>query len=81
MSKNVVWWVGIKNTDLSKKYGGFDYFEYSKKSWEYWCKKNDVLFVPFEKPVKEDLHRYRVNWQKAMYVFDELDRMKKIMHF
>jgi hypothetical protein len=76
MSKNVVWWIGIKNPSLSEKYGGFDYFEYSRKSWEYWCKKNDVLFVPFEKPVKEDLHRYRVNWQKAMYVFDELDRME-----
>jgi len=72
--KNVVWWVGIKNSDLSDKYGGFGYFEYSRKSWEYWCEKNDVLFVPFEEPTEQDLVKYRVNWQKAIFVFDELDK-------
>ena len=74
MAKNVVWWVGVKNEDLADKYGGFDYFEYSRKTWEYWCKKNDVLFVPFEEPVEKDLFKFRVNWQKAMFVFDEMDR-------
>jgi hypothetical protein len=75
MSKqNVVWWIGIKNEELSDKYGGFDYFEYSRKTWESWCKKNDVLFVPFEEPVEENLFKYRVNWQKAIFVFDEMDR-------
>ena len=74
MSKNVVWWIGVKNEELSDKYGGFDYFEYSRKTWEYWCKKNDVLFVPFEEPVEKDLFKFRINWQKAMFVFDEMDR-------
>ena len=74
-TKNVVWWTGILNPDHNEKYGGYEYFEYSKMSWEYWCKKNDVLFVPFEKPVEDDLIKYRVNWQKAIFVFDELDRM------
>ena len=74
MSKNVVWWVGVKNKDFSSKYGGFDYFEYSRKSWEYWCKRNDVLFVPFEDPVEKDLFKFRINWQKAIFVFDELNR-------
>ena len=59
--KNVVWWVGMKNKDLSDKYGGFEYFEYSRKTWEYWCKKNDVLFVPFEEPVEKDIFKFRVN--------------------
>ena len=74
MKKIVVWWIGVKNKDLSNKYGGFDYFEYSKKSWKYWCKKNDVLFIPFEDPVEKDLFKFRINWQKAIFVFDELDK-------
>ena len=74
MKKNVIWWVGVNNKNLSDKYGDFKYFEYSRKTWEYWCKKNDILFVPFEKPVEEDLFKFRVNWQKAIFVFDELER-------
>ena len=30
------------------KYGGWEWMDISRKTWEYWCKKNDVLFVPFE---------------------------------
>ena len=37
--KNVIWWVGIVNPEHKEKYGGYDYFEYSKKTWEYWSKK------------------------------------------
>ena len=75
MKKNVVWWIGVVNPEHNDKYGGYEYFEYSRKTWEYWCKKNDVLFVPFEKPVKKHLFKYRVNWQKLIYVFDELERL------
>ena len=74
MKKNVIWWPAVKNKDHSDKYGNFDYFEYSRKTWEFWCKKNDVLFVPFEEPVEQDLYEYRINWQKAIFVFDELER-------
>ena len=74
MSKNVIWWVGVKNEQYSEKYGGWEWLDYSRKTWEYWCKKNDVLFVPFEEPVEEDLFKFRVNWQKAIFVFDELKR-------
>ena len=56
------------------KYGGYDYFQYSRKTWEYWCERNDCLFVPFTEPVEEDLFRYRINWQKAIFLFDELER-------
>ena len=75
MKKNVIWWIGVINPEHKDKYGGYDYFQYSRKTWEYWCKKNDVLFVPFENPVEEDLFKFRVNWQKIIYVFDELERM------
>ena len=75
MKKNIVWWPAIKNSDHNEKYGGYDYFKYSRKTWEYWCKKNNCLFIPFEIPVEKDLNKFRVNWQKAIFVFDELDRM------
>lgn len=72
--KNVVWWIGVKNDKYAEKYGGWEWVDISRKTWEYWCKKNDVIFVPFEKPIEEDLTRFRINWQKAIFVFDELER-------
>ena len=74
MSKNVVWWPAVRNPDHVDKYGGYEYFQYSRATWEYWCERNDCLFVPFEEPVESDLIDFRVNWQKAIFVFDELER-------
>ena len=74
MSKNVIWWTAIVNPNHTEKYGGFGYFEYSKKAWEYWCKKNDCIFVDLTEPVEKDLNQFRPNWQKAIFVFDELER-------
>ena len=54
MKKNVIWWPALKNPNHLDKYGGCDYYEYSKKSWEYWCKKNDCIFVPFTEPIHDD---------------------------
>ena len=74
MKKNIVWWPAVVNDEHKDKYGGYDYFEYSRKTWEYWCEKNDVLFIPFTEPVEKDLFKYRVNWQKIIFLFDELER-------
>lgn len=74
MKKNIIWWTGIVNSDHNDKYGGFEYFEYSKNTWKYWCEKNNCEFVEFTKPVEEDLFKFRVNWQKALFCFDELDK-------
>jgi len=74
MKKNIIWWPAIVHNELKDKYGQYDYFKYSRKTWEYWCKKNDVLFVPFVEPVENDLFKFRPNWQKAIFVFDELER-------
>ena len=68
---NVVFWTGI-HTDLSNKYGGFDWMEYSKRTWQYWCKKNNVTFVAFEEPYT-DISKHRANWQKAIHCWDILD--------
>ena len=73
MSKNVVFWVGVKNQHYSEKYGGWEWMDISRKTWEYWCKKHDVIFFPFEKPIDDDLVNYRINWQKSIYCFDLLD--------
>ena len=74
MKKDVVFWVGIKNEQYSEKYGGWEWMDISRKSWEYWCKVNGVLFISFEEPIEQDLTKFRVNWQKAIFVFDELER-------
>ena len=73
MKKNVIFWVGVKNQTYSEKYGGWDWMDISRKTWEYWCDKNDVVFFPMEKPIDEDLVKYRINWQKSIYCFDLLD--------
>ena len=73
MKKNVVFWIGVKNKKYSDKYGGWEWMDITRKSWEYWCKKHDVIFFPMEKPVKENLTKFRINWQKAIYCFDILD--------
>ena len=75
MKKNIVWLPMIVHQDNTEKYGGYGYFEYIRKSWEYWCERNDCLLVPFIQPVQDDLFRFRPNWQKIMYVFDILDDM------
>ena len=72
MKKNVVFWPALKNEEHADKYGGFDYFEYSRKTIEYWCKKYDVIFVPYEEPTEKDFVRFRPQWQKILFVFDEL---------
>ena len=72
--KNVVWWAGVKTSEFNSKYGGHDWIEISKRSWQYWCKQNDVEFVAFEEPIEKDVRRFRINWQKSIFVFDELER-------
>ena len=74
MKKNIVWWPAVVNKDHTDKYGGYDYFQYSRKTWEYWCKRNNCEFVAFTEPIEKDLNRYRINWQKILFVFDELEK-------
>ena len=72
--KNVVWWPAVRNPDHDDKFGGYEYFQYSRNTWEYWCKKNDVLFVPFEEPVEQEqnlfVHGYPVSQKPFNPMFD-----------
>ena len=38
--------------------------------------KHDVIFAEFVDPIEEDLFEFRANWQKPIFVFDELERRK-----
>ena len=72
MKQNVIFWTGIKNNSLSTKYGGFEWMDYSRQSWQYWCDKNNVELITFEEPYS-DITTHRANWQKAIHCWDILD--------
>tara|TARA_R110001606_G_scaffold399069_1_gene580306 strand:- start:1029 stop:2369 length:1341 start_codon:yes stop_codon:yes gene_type:complete len=74
MKKNVIFWVGIENPDHKDKYGNYNYFEYSKNTWKHFCKRFDCHFVEFNIPIEKDLFKFRINWQKAIFCFDELEK-------
>ena len=74
MKKNIIFWVGVINPDHKDKYGDYNYFEYSKNTWKHFCKKFNCHCVEFNTPVEKDLFKFRVNWQKAIFVFDELEK-------
>jgi hypothetical protein len=62
---NVVYWVGVKssNENTMDKHSGFDYFEYSKRTWEYWCKKNGVEFYEYDS-TEWDTTKHKVTWTR-----------------
>ena len=75
--KNIVYWVGVKSKDplLLEKHGDFNYFEYSKKTWKYWCEKNNTIFYEYNTPSLEDTGKHKVTWQRW---FDLEHRLKDI---
>ena len=76
MKKNVLFWVGVKSTDshLRNKHGDFKYLDISKKCWELWCKKNDVIFFPYEVARRSDTSAHKVTWQRWFDVFPLLEQ-------
>ena len=75
MKKNVVFWIAVDNKDphINKKHGGFKYFEYSKKTWQYWCKKNNVIFHHYNKCSHGDIIKHKPTWQRWFDVFNVLE--------
>ena len=76
MKKHVLFWVGIKseNEHLRNKHGDFKYLDISKKCWEYWCNKNDVIFFPYEKSSEKDTNAHKVTWTRWFDVFDQIEK-------
>ena len=62
---NVVFWVGVKsnNPTVCDKHGNFEYFEYSKSTWQYWCKKNNVEFIEYD-TTSYDTNDHKVTWTR-----------------
>ena len=71
--KNIVVIPIIRNDKHESKYGGFDWMEISKKTWQYWCDKHNYELVIYDKPVQDDLFRYRLTWQRWFDVINFLD--------
>jgi len=74
MKKNVVFWTGVQKERFSEKYGGFEWMEMSKKTWEFWCAKNDCIFFHYDSPTHDDFFEYRITWQRWFDVFDKLEQ-------
>ena len=76
MEKYVVFWVGVKSVDshTAEKHGDFKYFEYSKNTWKYWCRKNGVLFYEYTTPSIEDVATHKVTWQRWFDLEDQLQK-------
>ncbi len=55
------------------KFGGWNWMEYSKKAWSYWCKKNGYQLVIYDKCSILDLLKYRVTVQRWFDIFEFLD--------
>jgi len=65
--QNVVYWIGVKNKDphMNDKHGGFSYLDVSRKTWEWWCQKNNVVFVPYElSDYNPEKPGTKVTWQR-----------------
>lgn len=76
--KNVVFWIGVKSNDilLNQKHGNFEYLEYSKLTWTYWCKKNDVIFYEYNTTEYSDTSYHKVTWQRWFDIFNQLENAK-----
>jgi len=75
---NVVFWVGVKSSDAltSDKHGNFEYFEYSKSTWKYWCEKNNVLFFEYTTPSIDELGTHKVTWQRWFDLETQLNNVE-----
>lgn len=78
MKKDVVFWIGVKSKNLltSDKHDNFQYFEYSKKTWKYWCSKNDVIFLEYNSPSLNDHDKHLITWQRWFDIQNYLKDIK-----
>jgi len=68
--KKILLWTGIKNKEASNKYnyGDFEWMNYSRLTWEYYCNKYGYVFIPFENPIESDTLKVKINWQRWLYL-------------
>ena len=85
--KNLIYMVSINHP--TSVYKNTDYSQYSIKTWEYWCKKNDVDFIVIDKhderfgrPIwnKELIFEYGHQYEKIgviKWIYDSINVYKK----
>lgn len=44
-------WLGVKSESalLNQKHGSFNYLEYSKRTWQHFCKRHGYIFIEYNK--------------------------------
>lgn len=80
--KNVLFWCGVQGNDSVKekyRYGDFSWMEYSKKTWEYWCRNNNVKFVHYNKTKLDDHIKYKINWQRWLDIIDVVGEFDQVL--
>ena len=77
MKTNIVFWIGVRsdNALLQQKHGGFKYLDISKRSWQYWCNKNNVLFYEYHTTSESDTGKHRATWTRWFDVFPLIEQL------
>ena len=70
--KNVLFLTSVKKKMFDEKYGGYEWMDISKMSWEYWCHKNNVELYIYDTPTFDDISKFRVPWQRWCDIFERL---------
>ena len=74
MKKNIVILpIVIPKDKKLDKFGGWRWMEYSKQSWNYWCKKNNYQLVIYNNPSIKDTSKFRITVQRWFDIFDFLE--------
>ena len=54
------------------KFGGWEWMEYSKQAWQYWCDKHGYQLVIYDSPRIEDTTSFKITVQRWFDIFDFL---------
>lgn len=81
MKRNLVFWTGLRSKDdfFTKRHSDYSWMDYSKKTWEFWCKQNGHDFYAFEEPLEDDLVAHRPNWQRWFKMLEFIDDYDQIL--
>jgi len=81
MKKNLVFLTALRSKDkfFTGRHDDYSWMDYSIKTWEYWCKQNDVDFYIFDKPIESDLVKHRPNWQRWFKMLEFIDKYDQIL--
>tara|TARA_R110001592_G_scaffold166015_3_gene400835 strand:- start:988 stop:1773 length:786 start_codon:yes stop_codon:yes gene_type:complete len=56
------------------KFGGWEWMDYSKKAWQYWCQKHGYKLIIYNETSIKDTTKFRVTVQRWFDIFDFLEK-------